>query len=408
MRIAIIEPFPYGGLLHYSTQLADALSQRGNEVDLIVAKGQELAGRPGPAHRREVLAPDAAPAPPSPTRVQMKLRRARTAARLLATWKRVAREIHTGDYDAILLGGGFDMTPVALAGLFITHRRGHPPIAHVCHNVRPYDRWGGRELYLRSGPTIALLRRLYPSFDLVFVHGERSRREYEATWPSTRLAVIPHGDEGLFADDPPPPSTEPRILFFGTWNKVKGLPLLMQAFDELARRKPQTRLTIAGPPAPEEGEAERVLSWASERHERVEVLPAYVPIEDVKGLFARARVVVLPYFTAYQSGVVHLAMTMGRATVATDVGDLPEAVTNEVSGLIVPPRDPGALADALERVLWDTGLAERLGAAGHARTLEGSSWPVVAERVEAGLQLLTGPAESAPAGTFPIRRRSRR
>lgn len=388
MRITIIEPFPYGGLLHYSTQLADALASRGNAVDLVVSKQNELASRPGLARRLEVLPPDAAPLPLRPTSAQIKLRRARTATRLLLTWSRIARELRSVDSDVVLIGGSFDMAPLALAGLAVTHLKGNPPLAHVCHNVRPYHRWGGEELYVDSGPTIQLLRRLYPRFDLVFVHGERSKSEYQQTWPPTKLAVIPHGDESLFGEEPPPPADEPRILFFGNWNKVKGLPVLMEAFDQLVARKPDARLTIAGPPAPEEGEDERVFAWAAKHPDHVEVLPGYMPIEDVKGLFARARVVVLPYFTAYQSGVVHVAMTMARATVVTDVGDLPEAVTDGVTGLVVPSRDPQALADSLERVISDPSLAQRLGAAAHQRTLTGSSWSAVAEQVEENLRRL--------------------
>jgi glycosyltransferase involved in cell wall biosynthesis len=407
MRIEVIEPFPSGGLLHYSTQLADALAERGNRVDLVVAQGNELSGYAGPAHRRAILAPDATLLPANPTQLQIKLRRARTAARLISVWMKIAREVRAGEHDAILMGGGFDMAFNALAGLLVTRQRRRAPMALICHNVRPFNRWGGRELYVRSGATFALLRRLYPSFDLVFVHGEQSRQEFEDTWPPTRLAVVPHGDERLFAADPPAPAAEPRILFFGAWNKVKGLPLLMQAFDELVRRKPEARLTIAGAPVPEEGEAERVLAWASEHPESVEILPGYVPIEDVKSLFARARVVVLPYFTAYQSGVVHLAMTMGRATVVTDVGDLPEAVADGVSGLIVPPRDAAALVDALDRVIGDARFAERLGAAGHARILETSGWPAVAAEVEARLGEVIRSGGSARAGTFPIPHRSR-
>jgi glycosyltransferase involved in cell wall biosynthesis len=388
MRVLIIEPFPYGGLLHYSTQLADAVAKRGNDVDLIVPKHNELIDRPGEARRRAILAPDARPAPPNAKPAQLKIRRARTGARLAATWTRIAREVRSCRCDAILLGGSFDMAFNALAGIAVTRSGRRTPIAHVAHNVRPINRWGGEELYVSSGPTIALLRRLYPRFDLVFVHGERSRVEFEEAWPPTKLAVIPHGDESLFAEDPPPPANEPRILFFGTWSKMKGLPVLMQAFDELVRRRPEVRLTIAGPPAPEEGESESVLRWAAGHRKQVETLPGYVPMEDVKALFARARVVVLPYLTAYQSGVAHLAMTMQRATVATDVGDLREAVADGVSGLVVPPRDPGALAAALERVLSDAPLAERLGAAGRQRTLQGSSWASVAEQVEASLHLL--------------------
>jgi glycosyltransferase involved in cell wall biosynthesis len=167
---------------------------------------------------------------------------------------------------------------------------------------------------------------------------------------------------------------------------MKGLPVLMEAFDALAERRPDVRLTIAGPPVPEEGESERVLAWAAEREGRVETLPDYVPIEDVAGLFARARVVALPYLAGYQSGVAHLAMTMRRAVVASDVGDLPDVVADGKSGLVVPSRDPLALADALERVLDDPALAERLGATGYAQILGGSGWATVAEQVEIGLR----------------------
>ncbi len=383
MRIAVIEPLPVGGLLHYSTQLADALAARGNDVDLILARENELAQRRGPARRVELLAPDPPRAPADASALQRRLRRARTAARFTDTWLRIARETRRSRHDAVLLGGSFDMALTAAGGLLATHVRRDLPIAHVCHNVRPFDRWGGAELYVSSKPTLALLRRLYPSFELIFVHGERSLREYEQTWPPPgRLAVIPHGNEELFGDDPPPAATEARVLFFGAWRQMKGLPVLIEAFDALAERLPEARLTIAGPPVPEEGESERVFAWASERRERVEIVAEYVPIERVRELFARARVVVLPYRTVNQSGVAHLAMTMARAVVATDVGDLPEVVADERTGLLVAPDDPPALADALARVLGDPALAERMGQAGSQRMRESAGWPEVAERVE--------------------------
>jgi len=388
MRLAVIEPLPLGGLLHYATQLADALAARGNDVDLIVARENELAGRSGPATRRELLPPDAAPAPPDASRAQVALRRARTAARLLTTWERIIRAVRSGGYDAVLLNGSLDMVLNAGAGLALTHLKGRVPLAHVCHNARLLNRWGGEEMFVTSGPTVALMRRAYPRFDLVFVHGERSRREYEATWPPTRLAIVPHGDEGLFADQPPPPAAEPRILFFGAWRKMKGLPVLLEAFDELAARRPEVRLTLAGPPVPEEGESEHVLAWAAERTERVEARPGYVPVEDVEALFARARVVVLPYLAGYQSGVLHLAMTMGRAVVATDVGDLPDAIADGETGYVIPSGEATVLADALERVVTDPALAARLGAAARARVETSAGWPEVAERVEAELHAL--------------------
>jgi len=77
----------------------------------------------------------------------------------------------------------------------------------------------------------------------------------------------------------------------------------------------------------------------------------------------------------------------------TAVGDLPHAVTDGVTGLVVAPRDPQALADALGRVVADADLAERLGAAGYARVVDHSGWPGIAERVEDSLRPLLDDAQ---------------
>ena len=181
-------------------------------------------------------------------------------------------------------------------------------------------------------------RRLSRRFDVVFVHGERSKEELGRRAADVRATIIPHGDERLFTDGPPPPpAEEERILFFGDWRKVKGLPALMEAFDELVRRRPSARLTIAGRPAPYDFDPDVVRRWAAGHGERVTVVDEYVPLEEVSDIFAAARVVVTPYVVGYQSGVVHLAMTMGRAVVATDIGDLGSSVIDGETGRVIPP-----------------------------------------------------------------------
>ena len=79
-------------------------------------------------------------------------------------------------------------------------------------------------------------------------------------------------------------------------------------------------------------------------------------------------------------------MTMARAVVASDVGDLPEVIADGRTGLLVAPDDPSALTDALARVLGDPALAARLGEAGSQQMRESAGWPEVAERVEAELR----------------------
>lgn len=385
MRLAIVESSSQGGLLHYAVQLADGLAGRGHEVDLLVPAGNELEGRSGAANMRTVLTPQAPPegGPLGDLRL---LRRARIAVRLVRSWGRVNWELRRRRYDAVILTSDIDLWPMAVAVLAITLGRGRMRIAGICHSVRPLNRWAGEELYVDSPLLTRALRVLYPRMDVMFVHGERSRTEFRQTWPPTRLVDIPHGDERIFAgEDPLPPAEGESLLFFGEWRKVKGLPVLMEAFDELLKRRPGAQLTIAGTPCPVDLDPEEVRRWAAGHPGAVEIVDHYVPVEDVPRLFGAARAVVNPYLTGYQSGVVHLAMTMGRAVIASEVGDLTTAVLDGVTGLTVPPRDPRALADALERILADPELAERLGSEGRRRLMEDSSWEVVAERVERAL-----------------------
>jgi glycosyltransferase involved in cell wall biosynthesis len=141
-------------------------------------------------------------------------------------------------------------------------------------------------------------------------------------------------------------------------------------------------------PTPDGWDPEVVRAWARGHGDRVEVIDRYVPIGDVAPTFARARVVATPYLTGYQSGVIHLAATMGRAVVASDVGDLPNAVADGVTGRVVPARDVTGLAGALEEIVADPELAARMGQAARRAVLDGSSWERVAGRVEEELQAL--------------------
>ncbi len=384
MRLAVVEPTSHGGLLHYAFQLADALAERDNEVDLYVPVDNELAGHPGPARRRAILiAP--VPAVRGGIADAALVRRAGVAVRLLRAWSRINWEIRRGRYDGVILTSDVDLWPVAAAALLLTLGRRRPRIAAIGHSARPFNRWSGSELFVSSPLLERLLREYYHRIDVLFVHGERSRAEFADVWSPPNVAVIPHGDERLFGESPPAPTEEKRLLFFGDWRKVKGLPVLMRAFDALLALSPEARLTIAGSPCPEDLDPDQVRSWAASHSGRVSVIDRYVPVADVRGLFATARAVTAPYLVGYQSGVVHLAMTMARAVVASDVGDLPSVVVDGETGLTVAPNDPNELARALARVLDDAELANRLGAEGHRRLLENASWDAVAQKVQEAL-----------------------
>jgi D-inositol-3-phosphate glycosyltransferase len=79
------------------------------------------------------------------------------------------------------------------------------------------------------------------------------------------------------------------------------------------------------------------------------VFSDYIPNEKVHLYFSAADVLVQPYITATQSAIAQMAYFFSSPIIATNVGALPEVVIHEKSGLIVPPNDPQALADAILR-----------------------------------------------------------
>src|SRR5205085_5599291 len=101
-------------------------------------------------------------------------------------------------------------------------------------------------------------------------------------------------------------------------------------------------------------------------------------------------------------GIVFLeAAAFGKPVVAGNVGGALDAVSDGETGLLVEPRDPEAVAEAICRLLLDRDLAARLGSAGAARA-RSFAWPAIAERVEELLLRLLPPAAVEPrAGQRP-------
>jgi glycosyltransferase involved in cell wall biosynthesis len=254
-------------------------------------------------------------------------------------------------------------------------------IAHEPIPRRPGDTTTNRHGLLLD----PALDRSWRAMDAVFVLGEEARTRVHSRWrPAGPVVVIPHGDEGVLRGDDPIPdadTTDPVVLFFGTWSAYKGIDVLFDAVPEVRRRVPDARVIVAGAVA---GVDQAALE-ARARELGVETRPGYVASADVPALFGAARVVVTPYRRATQSGVIHLAYTFERPVVATSVGDLPAVVQHERTGLLVPPDDPAALADALVRVLSDRPFAERLGAAAR-RT--GEAWVITPAGYGATLEAL--------------------
>ncbi|UJA19983.1 glycosyltransferase family 4 protein [Thermoleophilia bacterium SCSIO 60948] len=397
MKVGIVEVTPFGGLLHYAVQLGDALAARGNEVDLITPAGNELAGgHSGAARMRAVLHPSVKGSEqPKPGRLNFLRRRAGVAVGLVRAWVRAVFEARRGRYDVVLVTCDVQNIVAATAMRIALGLPRHARYVNLCHNARPFSRFDADSSYHDAAFSERLLADMYSRYDAILVHGERTKKMFAENWPHARIGIVPHGDERVFGEDAPPLPDERRILFFGAWRRVKGIPILLDAFDILSERMPDASITLAGYPHRQEVDVDAIEAWAERHGPRVEIIDRYLEIAEVEPVYARSMVAVTPYTAGFQSGVVHVAMTMGRPVVSSDVGDIGDVVIDGETGLLVAPGDPAALADALERVLSDRDLAERMGAAGRELALADASWERAAEIVEGELRATL---EAQPAG----------
>lgn len=337
--------------LRYTATLADGVQRAGAEVALLSRDhDQEFGDRPGAA------ADFIAGAAPGVRRISLP-GRVRSLSGLAGTRRarRSARELRP-DVVHLQQSIGNDPRLLFAAGA----RRGrfaltvHDPVRH------PQERLS----HLGTGLNRALVR----AAGLIFVHAEALRAELErVVAPRAPVVVVPHGVE-LGAVDPLP--ERPRVLFFGRLEHYKGVGLLLDAMADVWEALPDAELTIAG-----RGE---VADHPALADPRVRLRVEHVPEQDVRGLFAAASCVALPYLQASQSGVGSLAKQYARPIVASDVGGLPELVADG-SGLTVPVGDREALASALLRILADRALAAEIGQAGRHGAETGADWRSVGE-----------------------------
>lgn len=198
--------------------------------------------------------------------------------------------------------------------------------------------------------------------------------------PEVALEIVPNGvDVEAFAaagprDDLPEGR---RILWVNRLDAQKGFPVALAAFSKVLEDVPDAVLVVVG----EGGDREALRLLTTAARERVE-MRGTVPNADVPGYLAASEVYLSPAVGQESFGIVLVeAMAAGVPVVATDIPGYREVVTDGLEGLLVPPRDPEALAAALVRVLSEPDLARRLGDAGRARART-FDWPLVVDRLE--------------------------
>lgn len=204
------------------------------------------------------------------------------------------------------------------------------------------------------------------------------------------LRVVPNGVDAQRWRDPPGAHTiratlglhptAPLLVLTGRLEWEKGGLVAVEALRLVRRTHPGTQLVLAG--AGSQPDALRELA-RRRRLARSVHLVGRLDDAQLTALVAAADVALVP--SSYEPfGMVALeAHAAGTPVVASDTGGLREIVTHELSGLIVAPRSPAALAEAVVRLLDEPALGEKLAAAAATQLADRFTWPIVAEQTVA-------------------------
>jgi glycosyltransferase involved in cell wall biosynthesis len=335
MKYVLIGPtYPYrGGISHYTTLLYQHLSAV-HETKLYSFKRQYPS----------FLFPGRTDKDPSGSPLQVPCEYLLDPLNPL-TWLETFRRTQRERPDAVIIQWWVPYWALALASVAFLLRRFTPvKVVFICHNIVPHEGSivdtfltrlalaQGQYFILQSEKDLSDLKALLPHAQAVrTVLPLYDTYQWEVMEEAAAKAAL-----GLAG---------PVVLFFGFVRKYKGLEYLIRALPQVLRNLPAQLLIVGEFWEDRDAHLEMIEKLGLQQH--VTVVDRYVPNEEIGLYFSAADVVVLPYVDATQSAVISLAYAFDKPVITTDVGGLPEVVTDGETGFVVPPRDHAALAAAI-------------------------------------------------------------
>ncbi|MBW9223588.1 glycosyltransferase family 4 protein [Methanothermococcus sp. SCGC AD-155-E23] len=341
MKIVVIGPtYPFiGGISHYNTELCKYLSKK-HEVILISYKRRYPSFLyPG----REQI-----------DRRSIKKREIENVEYILdtinpLTWIKAFMRIREEKPDLVIFHWVTPfMAPMFSTIFFLVKKLTKTKILAICHNVLPHE---------RTVLDVFLAKLVFRNVDYFIVQSKEDLSKLRKIVSKSKIIRYnPHPIYDIFRvqsvseEDARKilniPKNAKVLLFFGYVRKYKGLMYLIKAMPKIIEKIPEAYLLIAG----EFWDSKEKYINEIKRlkiENNVKVIDRYIPDEEVGVYFSAADVVVLPYISATQSGVVQIAYALNKPVITTNVGGLPDVVENNKTGFILEAKNPEKLAEAV-------------------------------------------------------------
>jgi len=219
-------------------------------------------------------------------------------------------------------------------------------VLFICDNIVPHEKRPGDRPFTRFA---------FRFVDFFIVQSKGVENDLRLFQPNARYKLVPHPVYELFGTGISKAEarrklglTDERvILFFGYIRRYKGLHTLLDAMPKILGRL-KVKLLVVGEFYDDEQKYREQIT-ANGLQGAVQVISDYVPNDQVGSYFCACDVVVLPYVSATQSGIVQIAYQFDKPVIATNVGGLTEVVIDGKTGFIVAPEQPAEVARAVLR-----------------------------------------------------------
>jgi len=349
MKVALLGPtHPYrGGIAHYTTLLARAFAARHDVA--IVSFSRLYPGFLFPGTTQFDASAEAILPPVEPERIVDSLNP--------WTWRRAGRRLRALAPDVLIVPWWHPFFGPSLGlAARLARRGGAPKRIFLCHNVEPHE----PTPLLRAMATYGL-----GAADGFLVHAREEAARLQPRAKGRPVRIHPHPSYEIFSARPPDRDRARAslgasgrvLLFFGYVRPYKGLHDLLAALA-LARPDAWDLLYVVGEFYEPRDRYDAALAHPALAG-KVRVVDRYVANEEVATYLAAADAIALPYRSATGSGIAQVAFGAGVPVIATRTGGLADVVEEGVSGFLVPPSDPPALARAVER-FFDENWGPRL------------------------------------------------
>jgi len=363
MKIALVSPYDFaypGGVVNHISALGHYFTKMGHEVKIIAPASKavtNLGDRFVPIGK------------PRPVPTSGSIARITISVRLASRIKAVLDE---ENFDIIHLHEPF--MPMLCSAVLRFSNTACVGTFHACQ---------GRPSYNFGWPvTPILLKRRARKLDGK-IAVSKPAMEFASKHVPGYYNIIPNGiDLEHFSPDVSPIEEfgdgKLNLLFVGRLESRKGLNYLLKAYKRVQQEISGSRLIIVGP-----GTRLRRRYEKQVRRDRLNdvTFVGYVPYEELPRYYKTADIFCSSATGRESFGIVLLeAMATGKPVVASNIEGYASVVTNGVDGLLVPPRDEKALAQALISLMTDQSLRQQMGARGRAKALE-YSWEQIAQKV---------------------------